>query len=135
MVGILIISHGAFGEALIDCAGHVLGERPLRVGHVGLGTRDDPDTMLPVLRGLVKGLDQGDGVLLLSDMLGATPCNLATRLLEPGRVAGISGVNLPMLMRALTYREQPLALVLEKALSGGSEGVIRLGTDQHNAAG
>ncbi len=134
MVGILIISHGAFGEALIHCASHVLGKRPLRVRQVGVTMHDDPDSMLPVAQSLVKELDQGKGVLVLSDMLGATPSNLATRLLEPGRVEGVSGVNLPMLIRALTYRDQPLAVVVEKAISGGTAGVVHLNTDQCNAA-
>jgi PTS system ascorbate-specific IIA component len=135
MIGILIISHGAFGEALIHCASHVLGKRPLRVRQVGVTMHDDPDSMLPVAQDLVKQLDQGDGVLVLSDMLGATPSNLATRLLEPGRVEGISGVNLPMLIRALTYREEALGVVVEKAMSGGTAGVVHLNTDQCNASG
>jgi len=134
MIGILIISHGAFGEALIHSASHVLGKRPLRVRQVGVTMHDDPDAMLPVAQDLVKQLDDGDGVLILSDMLGATPSNLATRLLQPGHIEGVSGVNLPMLIRALTYREEPLAIVVEKAISGGTAGVVHLNTDQCNGA-
>ncbi len=134
MIGILIISHGAFGEALIHSASHVLGKRPLRVRQVGVTMHDDPDAMLPVAQELVKQLDDGDGVLILSDMLGATPANLATRLLQPGHIEGISGVNLPMLIRALTYREEPLAIIVEKAISGGTAGVVHLNTDQCNGA-
>lgn len=134
MIGILIISHGAFGEALIHSASHVLGKRPLRVRQVGVTMHDDPDAMLPVAQELVKQLDDGDGVLILSDMLGATPSNLATRLLQPGHIEGVSGVNLPMLIRALTYREEPLAIVVEKAISGGTAGVVHLNTDQGNGA-
>ncbi len=134
MIGILIISHGAFGEALIHSASHVLGKRPLRVRQVGVTMHDDPDAMLPVAQELVKQLDDGDGVLILSDMLGATPANLATRLLQPGHIEGVSGVNLPMLIRALTYREEPLAIVIEKAISGGTAGVVHLNTDPCNGA-
>ena len=134
MIGILIISHGAFGEALIHSASHVLGKRPLRVRQVGVTMHDDPDAMLPVAQELVKQLDDGDGVLILSDMLGATPANLATRLLQPGHIEGISGVNLPMLIRALTYREEPIAIIVEKAISGGTAGVVHLNTDQCNGA-
>ena len=134
MIGILIISHGAFGEALIHSASHVLGKRPLRVRQVGVTMHDDPDAMLPVAQELVKQLDDGDGVLVLSDMLGATPSNLATRLLQPGHIEGVSGVSLPMLIRALTYREEPLAIVVEKAISGGTAGVVHLNTDQCNGA-
>jgi PTS system ascorbate-specific IIA component len=62
----------------------------------------------------------------MTDIFGATPSNIAMRLLKPGHVEGIAGVNLPMLIRALTYRDEPLEAVVAKALSGGSEGVMRM---------
>jgi PTS system ascorbate-specific IIA component len=129
MIGILIVAHGAFGEALIHSASHVLGRRPLRVRQLGLTVHDDPESILPQARDLVRQLDEGDGVLVLTDIYGATPGNIALRLLKPGKVEGISGVNLPMLIRALTYREQGLAVTVEKALSGGTEGVIHMTMD------
>jgi PTS system ascorbate-specific IIA component len=67
-------------------------------------------------------------------MLGATPSNIAARLAAPGRVEVVAGVNLPMLVRALTYRAQPLAAVVGKAMSGGREGVLHLGELQAHAA-
>jgi PTS system ascorbate-specific IIA component len=134
MVGILIVAHGAFGEALIHCASHVLGKRPLRVRQVGITVHDDPDAILPQAQDLVRQLDEGDGVLVLTDMLGATPSNIAARLAAPGRVEVVAGVNLPMLVRALTYRAQPLAAVVGKAMSGGREGVLHLGELQAHAA-
>jgi len=66
---------------------------------------------------------------VLTDIYGATPSNIATRLLRPGRVEGIAGVNLPMLIRALTYREEPLDSVLAKSLEGAAEGVLRIPRD------
>ena len=134
MVGILIVAHGAFGEALIHCASHVLGKRPLRVRQVGITVHDDPDAILPQAQELVRQLDEGDGVLVLTDMLGATPSNIAARLEAPGRVEVVAGVNLPLLVRALTYRAQPLAAVVGKAISGGREGVLHLGELQAHAA-
>jgi PTS system ascorbate-specific IIA component len=134
MVGILIISHGAFGEALIHGASHVLGKRPLHVRQVGVTIHDDPDEILPQARDLVLQLDSGDGVLVLSDILGATPSNIATRLLRPGKVEGLSGASLPMLIRAITYRDEPLSDVVEKAMSGGQEGMVHLNSDACNAA-
>jgi PTS system ascorbate-specific IIA component len=133
MVGILIVAHGAFGEALIHCASHVLGKRPLHVRQVGITVHDDPDAILPQAQELVRQLDEGDGVLVLTDMLGATPSNIAARLADPGRVEVVAGVNLPMLVRALTYRAQPLAAVVGKATSGGREGVLHLGELQAHA--
>ena len=126
MVGILLVSHGAFGESLIHSASHVLGKRPLYLRQVGVTVHDDPEAILPVAEDLIRYLDQGQGVLVMTDIYGATPSNIACRLLRPGRVEGVAGVNLPMLIKALSYREEPLAAVLEKALAGANEGVIRM---------
>jgi PTS system ascorbate-specific IIA component len=132
MVGILIVSHGAFGESLIHCASHVLGKRPLYLRQLGVTIHDDPDAILPVAEDLIRFLDQGAGVLVFTDIYGATPSNIASRILKPGRVEGLAGVNLPMLIRALTYRDEPLEVLIDKALSGGVEGVTRM---PHQASG
>ena len=126
MIGILIIAHGTLGESLIHCASHVLNKRPPRVRQLGITAQDDPVLLVPQARALVKDLDDGSGVLLLSDMYGGSPSNIAAKLLIPGRVEGVAGVNLPMLIRVLTYRDRPLATVLMKAVSGGCEGVLRI---------
>ena len=126
MIGILIVSHGAFGESLIHSASHVLGKRPLYLRQLGVTVHDDPDAILPMGEDLIRFLDRGQGVLVLTDIYGATPSNIAMKLIEPGRVEGVAGVSLPMLIRALTYREEPLESVLEKALSGAAEGVMRM---------
>ncbi len=126
MIGILIVSHGAFGESLIHSASHVLGRRPVYLRQLGVTVHDDPEALLPVAHDLIRFLDQGQGVLVLTDIYGATPSNIAAKLLVPGKVEGIAGVNLPMLIRALTYREEPLAAALDKALSGAVEGVMRM---------
>lgn len=124
MIGILIIAHGTLGESLIHCASHVMGGRPPMLRHLGVGTDDDPATMLPRAQQLVKELDEGQGVLILSDIYGATPCNLVSKLLVPGHVEGVAGLNLPMLVRVLTYRNGNIPNLVEKAISGGREGVV-----------
>ncbi len=126
MIGILIVSHGAFGESLIHSASHVLGKRPLFLRQVGITVHDDPEAIIPVAEDLIRFLDQGQGVLVLTDIYGATPSNIAAKLLKPGRVEGVAGINLPMLIRAITYRDEPLEVVLEKALSGATEGILRM---------
>ena len=127
MIGILIVSHGAFGESLIHSASHVLGKRPLYLRQLGVTVHDDPDAILPMGQDLIRFLDQGRGVLIMTDIYGATPSNIAARLLVPGRVEGIAGVNLPMLIKALTYREQmELAELVEKSLAGAVKGVTRV---------
>ena len=80
--------------------------------------------MLPRAQALVSALNSGDGVLVLSDMYGATPCNIVTKLLSPGVVEGVAGVNMPMIVRTMTYRHESLLALVEKAISGGREGVV-----------
>ncbi|AMS31476.1 MAG: PTS sugar transporter subunit IIA [Betaproteobacteria bacterium] len=126
MIGLLIIAHGTLGESLIHCASHVVGKRPLYLRQLGVTIHDDPDAILPQGQDLIRFLDQGQGVLIMTDIFGATPSNIACKLLQQGRVEGVSGVNLPMLIRALTYRERPMPELIAKAIAGGTEGVIQM---------
>ena len=124
MIGILIIAHGGLGESLIHCVTHVLGKQPPQLTHFAVGTDDDPSDLLPLAQQVVSTLNTGSGVLILSDIYGASPCNLVTKLLAPGKVEGVAGVNLPMLVRALNYRDKPIKVCLEKAVTGGRDGVV-----------
>ncbi len=124
MIGILIITHGSFGESLLDCAKHVLGKEPQQMAFLAVKNNDDLSTVLPKAREMVAQLNTGSGVLVLSDMYGATPCNTVGKLLKPGVVEGVAGVNLPMLVRTMNYRNIPISELVEKALSGGREGVV-----------
>lgn len=126
MIGILIIAHGTLGDSLIHCASHVFGGPQPRLQQFGVAVHDDPGRLLPQVQEIIAELDDGSGVLVLTDMYGATPSNIACRLVEPGRVECVAGVNLPMLVRAITYRNDPLETVAEKALSGGHEGVVHI---------
>jgi mannose PTS system EIIA component len=130
MVGILLITHGALGEALLRAAAHTLGRQPARAEHVGVGAADAPEALLVRGREALARVDDGSGVLVLTDMFGATPANVAAKLLQNGRVEGLSGANLPMLVRALAHREEPLAEVVQKARAGGAEGVVHMNSDK-----
>jgi PTS system ascorbate-specific IIA component len=129
MIGILIISHGTLGESLIHSVSHVLGTRPPMLQQFSIGAHDDPVTLLPQAQKMVEALDDGHGVLILSDIYGATPSNLVGKLLQTGRVEGIAGINLPMLVRVLTYRNGSLDMLVEKAVSGGREGVVHFDSE------
>ena len=126
MIGILLITHGSFGEALVQNACHVLNKRPVHVNQLGVSAQDDPLDLLPLALQMLKLVDNGDGVLVLTDIFGASPSNLAIKLLEPGRVEGLTGVNLPMLLRALTYREKGMEILLQRAHDGGRDGVFHM---------
>ena len=126
MIGILLITHGTLGESLIHCASHVLNKRPVRLKQLSITAQDDPFNLLPQARALVKELDDGDGVLILTDMYGGSPANIAAKLIVAGRIEGVAGVNLPMLIRVLTYRDRSLPMIITKAVSGGCDGVVRM---------
>ncbi len=126
MIGIFLLTHATYGESLIQCACHVLNRRPVQILQLGLAAQDDPLDALPLAREMVKLVDSGHGVLILTDIYGATPSNLALKLLEPGRIEGVAGVNLPMLLRAVAYRDKDMETLVTRALAGGRDGVLNM---------
>mgnify|MGYP003556155559 CR=1 FL=1 len=125
MIGLFLITHSSFGESLIQCACHVLNQRPPQIAQLGVAAQDDPLDALPLAREMLALVDKGEGVLILTDIFGATPANIALKLLESGRIEGVAGVNLPMLLRALTYREKDLDTLVAKTVAGGRDGVLQ----------
>jgi mannose PTS system EIIA component len=126
MIGIFLITHGTLGESLIQCASHVLNQRPARLTQLGVAPQDDPLDVLPIATQMLEWADTGHGVVILTDIFGATPANIALKLLRPGRIAGVAGVNVPMLLRVLTYRDKDLDTVVQRAVSGACDGVTKL---------
>lgn len=134
MIGVLIVAHDTLPDALARALQHVLGSRPPQFETLSVRSTDDPLDLLPAARALIARLDTGSGVIVFTDLFGATPSNLARKLLEPGRVEGVAGVNLPMLVRAFTYRSKSLDTMIRKAISGGCEGVVHIAVDPVYAA-
>ena len=126
MIGVLIVAHGELGQSLVAAVTHVLGARPPQFDVFPVSADDDPSALLPKAREAVAALDTGEGVAVLSDLYGATPCNLAVKLARPGQIEVLAGVNLPMLVRAFTYRTRGLDTLVRKAISGGCEGVLHV---------
>jgi PTS system ascorbate-specific IIA component len=126
MIGILLITHETLGESLIQCACHVLNKRPVQLLQLGVAAGDDPNDLLPLARQMLKLVDTGEGVLVITDIYGATPSNLAAKLLDAGRVEGLSGANLPMLLRAINYRDKDMETLLMRATGGGRDGVLNM---------
>ena len=134
MIGVLIIGHDTLPESLAQAATHVLGSRPAQFEVLPVTCNDDPLDVLPRAKDAIAKLDTGEGVVVFSDIYGATPCNLVGKLIDPGHVEAVAGVNLPMLVRALTYRTRGLDTMVRKAVSGGCEGVLHLEVDPRYAA-
>jgi PTS system ascorbate-specific IIA component len=133
MIGLLIAAHGKLGESLIESAAYVLGKRPERLEAIDLTGYDDTETMLSVARERIAALDAGNGVLVLTDVYGGTPSNTICKLLRPNRVEAVAGANLPMLLKALTYRGEPLNLLADRAADGGQAGVFHIRFDHCDA--
>lgn len=132
MVGILLVTHNGLGNSLIDCVRHVLGNTPPNVKVLSVLADDDPQLKEEEGRALIAQLDTGSGVLLLSDLFGATPSNIAQRLYQPGRAEGVAGVNLPMLLRAVCYSGNSLTDVAQKALESGNNCILSINSDSGN---
>ncbi len=126
MIGILLITHDTLGEALLQCASHVLNKRPDQILQLGVAAGDDPNDLLPLAKKLLKLVDTGEGVLVITDIYGASPSNLAAKLLQPGKIEGLAGANLPLLLRAINNREKGMIHLLAKAAGGGRDGVLNM---------
>ena len=130
MIGVLLVTHGEIGTALLASASQILGGAPAQVTTLSVWRQDDPDDLVLRARELMEQIDAGDGVLALTDIFGATPGNVVSRLLNDGQVEGVSGVSLPMLLRVLTSRNGSLTAAVKRAVSGGAEGVVHMNSDR-----
>jgi len=122
-VGLLLISHDGIGPALLGTTSLMLGGCPLQAKLLMASRDSDPDDLSRQAEEFVDALDTGDGVLILTDLYGSTPSNIASRMNNRHEIRAISGVNLSMLIRVLNYPELNLAALAEKALSGGQDGI------------
>ena len=134
-VGLLIVTHGDIGEALMHSAVDVLGVCPISTTILSAPTNCNPENILKEAALAVHKLDSGDGVLVLTDMYGATPSNIACKLYEQHQVRIVSGLNLPMLIRVLNYPDMDLDELSQKALTGGRDGVLACGLEGATHAG
>ncbi len=130
MIGVLLVTHNGLGESLVDCVRHVMGSVPANLKVLSVLANDDPQQKEQEGRALVEQLDQGKGVLILCDVFGATPSNIAQRISEPSRVQGVAGVNLPMLLRVVVCsHEKTLEEMAQRALDGGRDCIVLMNTE------
>ena len=122
--GLLIISHDNVGKALVDTASTILGMCPMALEIISVAPGCDPESEIEKTRAAVKRLNTGGGVLVLTDMYGSTPSNLANRLRGDASIKVVAGLNLPMLVRVLNYPTLSLDELVYKAVSGGKDGIF-----------
>jgi PTS system mannose-specific IIA component len=130
MAGIIIVAHTPLASALCEFAGHVFGEIPDRVIAIDVPAHEDTKQTQKRVVDAVQSAQGSSGTLILTDIMGATPANVASRVANMPEftlpIAVLTGVNLPMLLRAISHRTEALESLTEKALLGGQQGVLRL---------
>jgi PTS system ascorbate-specific IIA component len=125
MISLIILAQEDLGKGLLNAVEHVLGTQPLALAIQPIDYHQSQEALAQALAARIQKIDQGDGVLILADIYGSSHTNAACRLLVPGRIELVSGVNLPMLVRVLNYRNLSMNELLRKAQSGGAEGIVR----------
>ena len=124
MIGLVIATHGLLGEALLQTAGMIVGA-PVQVCAVSLSRSSSPEDLQVLLHDAVASVDRGDGVLVMADVFGGTPANIGMTLLDPEKVELLTGVNLPMVLKFLSYRERyPLPALAENLQVQAREGIV-----------
>ncbi len=123
-VGVLLINHEHVGSGLLAAARSICGDYAGSIEEVSISHNAKPEAALQEIQRKITGLDHGAGVLVLSDLYGSTPSNIATQLHQPGKIAIVLGINLPMLIRVFNYPKDNLEKMVAKAIAGGREGVF-----------
>lgn len=128
MIGLLIVAQQTFGAGLLEAVEHTFGQLPPLLAAAEIDYRQSPEQISDIVADTLKQVDRGDGVLILADVYGATHTNVACRLLARGRIELITGVNVPMLLRCLNYRNLPMDDLIDRTLSGGCGGIVCAGS-------
>lgn len=126
MVGILLLTHAPLGHAFIEAASHVFRARPERIEAIDVWADQDTLEVKRLAEAAIARIDDGSGVLVITDVMGGTPSNCTLQLAQPGHVEIIAGISLPMLLRAITYRNDTIDVVVEMALAGGQSGAVKV---------
>jgi PTS system ascorbate-specific IIA component len=123
-VGVLLVTHGKLGHYLLGTMTDTMGPLPLRVDVLEVRRVQDPNVLLRQGGRMIERLDQGEGVLILTDAFGSTPSNIASHLHVEGRTTVVAGINLPMLLRIFNYPTLDLKGMASAAVEAGQRGIV-----------
>jgi len=126
MIGILIVTHGDIGLSLLKSAAQILGKSFNNTNCISVESNHEIHTYKKTINSELLKLNSGKGVLIMSDMYGATPTNILKELVVANKIEVLTGINLPMLMQALTNRDSELKKLISDCLKCGKDSVINL---------
>ena len=130
MIGVLVISHEPLGTAMIQCTRHIFGRMPPQLAALDVIPDEDPARALEAARALASRINDGSGVIVMTDLFGATPSRIAAQLGDPGRVVVLAGVNLPLLVRTLTRRKgRELGALVDDLMPAARDAIMQVPSD------
>ncbi len=124
-VSILIITHNSIGKDMLNTATKIFGKCPLKVETIDVPYDGNPEQLKAEASKLIEKLKSDDGVLVLTDIYGSTPGNIATAMCQKEKVNVVSGINLPMLVRTFNYADLDLAGITDSAINGGRKSIMK----------
>ena len=126
MIGILLVTHGEIGKSLIDCAAHILDKYPISVESVAINSNNDLNSYSNIIAQKIQDLESGNGILIMTDIYGATPCNLLNKFIEKDKVEVVTVINLPMLIKAISDRKDNLRLLTNDSIECAKKNIKKI---------
>jgi PTS system mannose-specific IIA component len=126
MIGILLVTHGEIGKSFIDCASHILGKSINLLECLPVDLNSDLQECQRIIENEINNLDEGSGVLILTDIYGATPSNILKKYTTQDNIEVITGLNLPMLIQAITNRNGLLSKTTKACIQSAEDGIIKM---------
>jgi|TARA_B110000967_G_C18857027_1_gene547833 PTS system mannose-specific IIA component len=126
MIGILLVTHSEIGKSFIDCAAHILGKSITLLECIPIEPKTDLNECKKFIEIEIKNLDIGSGVLIITDIYGATPSNILKQYTTQSNIEVVTGLNLPMLIQAITNRDGTLSHVTNICMQSAEDGIIKM---------
>ena len=126
MIGILLVTHGEIGQSLINCAAHILDSTPKSVESLSIKSNNDLSKYTYIISQKIQSLEKGNGVLIMTDIYGATPCNLLNKFIKKNKVEVVTGVNLPMLVKAISDRKDNLNILIKDSIECAKKNIKKI---------
>ncbi len=123
-VAVLLVTHGQLGKHLVETVTEMIGSTPLAIDVVDIHRGQDPDEMVSAAISKASAMDDGDGVLMITDAFGSTPSNIAMRAARETNARVVAGLNLPMLVRIFNYPDLELEAMTQGVVKGGRQGIL-----------